>query len=232
MKELGQADVSKLSGRWPKTGGPFKAPATVSSILVRSAGNGRATAGGYIAETPIETRVAPAGGPALAAGAAPAGGAPPPPSPQRRARARAVQEDELSLFMAVPKQPLLIQATRGAAEPVTMSDPSRFDRATRIVTPRRGETVSFAVRDERQEAAGRAYELTFPNRAQAEAAFEFGTPGAPMQVSGTGLTTGQLQAPGVVATLRVRAAATPGARIPVAGVVDGQRIEATFVIEP
>ena len=53
-----------------------------------------------------------------------------------------------------------------------------------------------------------------------------------MQVSGAGLTTGQLQAPGVVATLRVRAAATPGTRIPVAGVVDGQRIEATFVIEP
>ena len=58
MKELGQADVDKLSGRWPKAGGPFKAPPTVSSILVRSAGNGRATASGYIAEAPIETRVA------------------------------------------------------------------------------------------------------------------------------------------------------------------------------
>ena len=109
MKELGQADVDKLSGRWPKTGGPFKAPATVSSILVRSAGNGRATAGGYIAETPIETRVAPAGGPALAADAAPAGGPPPPPPPQRRARARAVQEDELS--------PLHGRAEAAAADP-------------------------------------------------------------------------------------------------------------------
>jgi hypothetical protein len=143
-----------------------------------------------------------------------------------------VQEDALSMFMAMPKQPLLIQATRGAAEPVTMSDPGRFDRATRVVTLRRGETVSFAVRDEREEAAGRAYELTFPSRAQAEAAFEFGTPGAPMQVSGAGLTTGQLKAPGVVATLLVRAAAAPGTRIPVVGIVDGQRIEATFVIEP
>jgi hypothetical protein len=35
-----------------------------------------------------------------------------------------------------------------------------------------------------------------------------------------------------VATLLVRAAAAPGTRIPVVGIVDGQRIEATFVIEP
>jgi cold shock CspA family protein len=224
MKELGQADIDKLTGKWPKTGQPFQAPGTVRSIQVRSAGNGRAAAAAFINE-PAQPTAAPPPAPAAVAAQAKA----------RARRAMAVQEDEVALFNAVPKRRLLIEAVRGEATPTfTISHPAAFDAATRTIRVRPGETVSFAVRDARQGAGEKTYELTFPDRNLAERTFEFESPGAPFERSNNdkSLTTGQLEEPGVVATLRVRAGVASGTRVPVSGVLDGQPVTATFVIQP
>ena len=95
MKELGQPEVDKLSGAWPKNGTPFSAAASVRSILVRSTGNGQTTAAAYIPE----------GVPATAQAAQDAAAVTPAAKRRRTQRAqRAQRADELALFNAAPKR--------------------------------------------------------------------------------------------------------------------------------
>jgi len=206
-KELGQAEVDKLTGAWPKSGQPFRAPATVTSILVRSANNGETVAASYIPEEPRLPSAA-----AMAARVTAA---------RKREPQRA---DELALFNAVPKPTgTLIEAS--GREPdqagwLLNGQPLGTDR-TIVVRP--GNTITISVKDGQ-------HDLTFPNASLAKSVFQFQMPGSAFTAKDRAISTGAIQG-GVLATLTVRGDIAAGVtRVPFTSTIDGRRMDATFVI--
>jgi manganese oxidase len=206
-KELGQAEVDKLSGVWPRNGQPFSAPGTVTSIMVRSAGNGQTVAASYIREVPTV--------PSAAATRAVAA----------KKRPTTQRADELELFNATPKRTeTFLQAAgqeSGQSQWLLNGKPLGADR-TVVVRP--GDTITISVKEGR-------HDLTFPDSALARSVFQFGMPGVAFRAKAPALSTGVVEGAGILATLTVRTD-LPGAppRVPFTSTVDGQRMDATFVI--
>jgi manganese oxidase len=205
-KELGQAEVDKLTGAWPKDGKPFVAPATVTSILVRSANNGQIAVASYVQEV---TQLPAADSARVAA-------------ERRRLPQR---PDELSLFNAVPKRrDTFVEAAgteAGQGRWLVNGQPLGADR-TIIVRP--GETITISVKTGR-------HDVTFPNAKLAMSAFQFEMPGVPFIPRGQAISTGPVEGTTVLATLTVRSDIAAGVnRVPFSSTVDGQRMNATFII--
>jgi hypothetical protein len=207
QKELGHAEVYKLTGAWPKSGQPFTAPATVTSILVRSANNGQTVATSYIPEMPRVSIAAAAKATATRKR-----------QPQR--------PDELALFNAVPKRTdTLVEASGrepGQARWLLNGQPIGTGR-TIVVKP--GDSITISVKEGR-------HDLTFPDAKLATRVFQFEIPSGPFTPKGGALSTGAVEGAGVLATLLVRGDIAAGVtRVPFRSTVDGQRMAATFVIE-
>jgi manganese oxidase len=118
MTELGKADVDPLTGAWPSSGDPFSAPGTVTSILVRSAGNGEAKAGSF-------TR--------------PANQTAKPPRPDL--------PDELALFNATPRRMDTVLEAAGAGATAQWVLNGRPVANAGSIPVRRGDTITVAVKE-------------------------------------------------------------------------------------
>jgi hypothetical protein len=203
MKELGKADIDPLTGRWPKSGDPFAAAATVTSILVRSAGNGEARAANYLRQ-----------------------------ASQSTSGVRRDTPDELALFNAMPRRNETILEAAGAgptaAQWVLNERTPIAPNGT--ITIRPGDTITVSVRQG-------THDLTFADGALARQVFKFEMPGSPFgarpNAGANAIGTHALGSGTVLATLTVRSdiPATVN-RLMFRSVVDGQRMTATFVIQP
>jgi hypothetical protein len=206
-RELGTADVDKVTGVWPKGGQPFAAPATVTSILVRSSGKGERTASTYIREATSASETAAAQTFAL------------------RKKPAAPRSDELDLFNAVPRRAETLVSASGAAGTAQWLLRNQPIAANKEIVVRPGDTITVSVRDGR-------HDLTFPNAALARSVFTLGMPGVAFAASGQGITTQAIEGGGVLATLTVKSDLPPGTtRVAFTSSVDGQAMTATFVIQ-
>ena len=134
-RELGQAEVDKLTGIWPKNGQPFSAPGTVTSIMVLSAGNGQTVAASYIREPPAV--------PSAAAARAVAA----------KKRPTTQRTDELELFNATPKRTeTFLQAAGQESSQSEWLLNGRSLGADRTVVVRPGDTITIAVKEGRHES--------------------------------------------------------------------------------
>jgi manganese oxidase len=204
-RELGTAEVDKATGAWPRGGQPFAAPATVMSILVRSAGRGEGTASAYIREAPMAVQAATA-------------------KAATSRRMAAPRTDELELFNAMPRRTETLVSAAGTAASAQWLLNNQPLSADRVITVRPGDTITVSVRDGK-------HDLTFPNAVLARSVFNFQMPGIAAATSGEGITYA-LEGTGVVATLTVKGDLPPGTtRVPFTSSVDGPTMTATFVIQ-
>ena len=118
MTELGKADVDPLTGAWPRSGDPFSAPGTVTSILVRSAGNGEARAGSFTRQASQTAR---------------------PPRPDL--------PDELALFNATPRRMDTVLEAAGAGATAQWVLNGRPVANAGSIPVRRGDTITVAVKE-------------------------------------------------------------------------------------